>query len=97
MLTVPLTPLIGEKIVKDFLEWVKDNLQWEIDIKRCQNYTKSYIYEILYKIRSIKQTIFNNYATNLKTTISHRSLRISDLPLSFFLYSPFKISNFDII
>ena len=46
MLTVPLTPLIGEKIVKDFLEWVKDNLQWEIDIKRCQNYTKSYIYEI---------------------------------------------------
>ena len=33
----------------------------EIDIKLCQNYTKSYSYEILYKIRSIKQTIFNNY------------------------------------
>ena len=25
---------------------------------------------MLYKIRSIKQIVFNNYATNLKTTIS---------------------------
>ena len=38
-----------------------------------------YIYEILYKVRSIKQIIFNKYATNLKIAISHRSLRISDL------------------
>ena len=29
-------------------------LSREIDIKRCQNYTKTYIYKILYKIRSIK-------------------------------------------
>ena len=50
----------------------------EIDIKLCQNYTKSHIYQISYKIRSIKQTIFNKYATNLKTTIAYRSLRISD-------------------
>ena len=56
-------------------------LSREIEIKLCQNYTKSYIYQILYKIRSIKQTIFNKYATNLKTTISYRSLRISDLLL----------------
>ena len=49
-------------------------LSREIDIKLCQNYTKSYIYQISYKIRSIKQTIFNKYATNLKTTISYRSL-----------------------
>ena len=41
-------------------------LSREIDIKLCKNYTKSYIYQISYKIRSIKQTIFNNYATNLK-------------------------------
>ena len=47
-------------------------LSQEIDIKLCQNYTKSYIYDISYKIRSIKQTIFNKYATNLKTTISYR-------------------------
>ena len=56
-------------------------LSREVDIKLCQNYTKSYIYQISYKIRIIKQTIFNKYATNLKTTISYRSLRISDLLL----------------
>ena len=60
-------------------------LSREIDIKLFQNYTKSYIYQISYKVRSIKQTIFNNYATNLKTTLSHRSLRISDLLLLYFL------------
>ena len=49
-------------------------LSREIDIKLCQNYTKTYIYQILYKIRSIKQIIFNNYATNLKTTISQIGL-----------------------
>ena len=47
-------------------------LSREIDIKLCQNYTKTYIYQISYKSCSIKQTIFNNYATNLKTTIYHR-------------------------
>ena len=26
-------------------------LSWKIDIKLCQNYTKSYIYQISYKIR----------------------------------------------
>ena len=41
-------------------------LSREIDIKLFQNYTKSYIYQISYKIRTIKQTIFNKYATNLK-------------------------------
>ena len=56
-------------------------LSKEIDIKLCQNYTKTYIYEILYEVRSIKQIIFNKYATNLKMTISHRSMRISDLLL----------------
>ena len=30
-------------------------LSQEIEIKLCQYYTKSYIHEILYKIRSIKQ------------------------------------------
>ena len=44
----------------------------EIDIKLCQNYTKSNIYQISYKMRSIKQTIFNKYATNLKTTIVNK-------------------------
>ena len=39
-------------------------LSWEIDIKLCQSYTKI-------KSCIIKQIIFNNYATNLKTTISH--------------------------
>ena len=72
-------------------------LSREIDIKLCQNYTKSYINQISYKIRSIKQTIFNKYATNLKTTISYRSLRISDFALlidiidniiTYSLYSP---------
>ena len=65
-------------------------LSREIDIKLSQNYTKSYIYQISYKSCSMKQTIFNNYATNLKTTISHRSSKLSLYPLSFFLYSPFK-------
>ena len=44
-------------------------LSREIDIKLFQNYTKTYIYQILYKSCSIKQIIFNIYATNLKTTI----------------------------
>ena len=67
-------------------------LSREIDIKLCQNYTKTYktyiyyIYQILFQSCSIKQIIFNKYTTNLKTTISYRSLRISDLPLLWFIY-----------
>ena len=62
-------------------------LSQKIEIKRCQNYTKAYIYEILYKIRSIKQTILKKYSTNMKMTISHRILRISDLLLlKFFIF-----------
>ena len=45
-------------------------LSRKIEIKLCQNYTKTYIYQMLYKSCSIKQIIFNNYATNLKMTIS---------------------------
>ena len=65
-------------------------LSREIDIKLCKNYTKSYIYQILYKIRSTKQTIFN-------TTISHRSLSISDLLLLKFynFYFAFSIDIID--
>ena len=72
-------------------------LSREIEIKLCQNYTKTFIYQILYKIRSIKQTIFNKYATNLKKTISHRSQRISDLlMLQFFnFYLSFLIDIID--
>ena len=51
-------------------------LSREIDIKLCQNYTKTNICHISFKSCSIKQTIFSKYATNLKTIISHRSLRI---------------------
>ena len=51
----------------------------ELDLK--QNYTKTYICKILYKIRNIKQIIFNKYATNLKTTISQRSLKYLGLLL----------------
>ena len=46
--------------------------------------------KILYKIRSIKQIIFNKYATNLKTTISQRRLRNSSLLL-------FEINNFSFL
>ena len=44
-------------------------LSQEIDIKLCQN-----LHKIWYKILSFKQIIFSKYATNLKTTISQRSL-----------------------
>jgi len=51
-------------------------------VTMCQNYTKhTYVCKILYKIRSIKQIIFSKYGTNLKTTISQRSLRNSSLIL----------------
>ena len=53
-------------------------LSREIDIKLCQIHTKIHKYGISYnKCCSIKQIIFNKYATNLKTTISHSNLRIS--------------------
>ena len=39
-----------------------------------QIYTKIYIYKLFYKNLRFKQIIFSKYATNLKTTISHRSL-----------------------
>ena len=72
-------------------------LSQEIDIKLCQINTKICIYAILYKSFSIKQIICNKYATNLKTTISHRNLRISGLPLlSFFnFYFAFLIEIID--
>ena len=60
-------------------------LSREIDIELCRNYTKSYIYQISYKIRSIKQTIFNKYATNLKTTIYYWDSQVS-------AYTPFHFS-----
>ena len=81
-------------------------LSREIDIKLCQNYTKKDICQILYKICSIKQIIFINYATNLKTTISHSNRtwnsQVCDyfkyykyyVISSFFLYSPFKQLSF---
>ena len=52
-------------------------------------YTKTYICKILYKIRSIKQIIFNKYATNLKTMITQRSLRNSSLLLLLFEFNNF--------
>ena len=61
-------------------------LSREIDIKLCQNYTKTGICQILYKSCSFKQIIFNNYATILKTILSHRSLRISGLLILYFLF-----------
>ena len=42
-----------------------------------------------YKIRSIKQIIYNKYATNLKTRISQRSLRNSSLLLLLFEFNNF--------
>jgi len=72
-------------------------LSRETDIKLCQNYTKNHIYSILYKSCSIKQIIFHKYKTNLKTTISHRNLRISGLLLllSFNFYFAFLIDIID--
>ena len=80
-------------------------LSREIDIKLCQIYAKNYIYKILYKNRRFKQIIFSKYATNLKTTISQRSLKNLGLDqllkclgfrLSFFLYSPWGAYHWNI-
>ena len=56
----------------------------EIDIKLCQIFTKIHKYAILYKNCNIKQIKFNKYAINLKTAISHSSLRISGLLVTWF-------------
>ena len=64
-------------------------LSREIDIKRFKNYTKTYICKILFKICSIEQIIFNKYATNLKTTISQRSLKHLGLLLLLFEFNNF--------
>ena len=79
----------------DLYEFYLIFLSREIDIKLCQNYTKMYICKILYKIRSVKQIIFNKYATNLKTMISQRSLRISGWPLLLFEFNNFSFLIFD--
>ena len=50
-------------------------LSQEINIKLCKNYAKSYIYQILYKIRSIKSEFLRLL---WETTISS-SLLIKDL------------------
>ena len=64
---------------------LSDVLYREIDVKRCQNYTKTCVCKILYKIRNIKQIIFNKYETNLKTTISEK------------LWCIFEFNNFSIL
>ena len=62
--------------------------------KTVSNLCENYIYKILYKNRRFKQIIFSKYATNLKTTISQRSLKNLGLDqllkcLGFSLYPPF--------
>ena len=69
------------------IKHISDVLSQEIDVELCQIYTKIHGYEILYKSFSIKQIIFNKYATNLKTTISHRSLKILGLCLLYFFFN----------
>ena len=44
-------------------------LSREIEIKLCQNYTKTYIYQILYKSRSIKQIILKKLRNKSKNDI----------------------------
>ena len=48
---------------------------WEIDIKRCQIYTKMIYIKFCIKNSGFKRIIFSKYTTNPKTTISQRSLR----------------------
>ena len=50
-------------------------LSREMNIKLCQIYTKIHIYAILYNGCRFKQIIFSKYETNLKTTITQRSLK----------------------
>jgi len=67
-------------------------LSREIDIKLCKIYTKIYIYKMLYKISRFKRIIFRKSTTNLKTTISKRSLRNLGL-----LLLSFEFNNFSFI
>ena len=64
-------------------------LSREIDIKLCQNYCKTYMYKTWYNRLGLKQIIFSKYATNLKTTISQRSLKNSGLLLILFEFNHF--------
>ena len=64
-------------------------LSREIDIKLCKNYTKTYIYQILYKSCSVKHIIFNKYATNLKNDYIHEepeNLRFSTVIIFYFVF-----------
>ena len=62
-------------------------------VNSAVNYAKTFICNnIVYKICNIKQIIFNKYATNLKTTISQRSLRNSGQLLSLF-----ELNNFSFL
>ena len=49
-------------------------LSREIDIKLCQIFMKIHIFTILFRNGRFKQIIFSKYATNRKTSISHRIL-----------------------
>ena len=85
------------QIISGVKRYLSDNylmfLSRDIDIKLCQNYAKTFICNnIVYKICNIKQIIFNKYATNLKTTISQRSLRNSSLLLLLF-----ELNNFSFL
>ena len=64
-------------------------LSREIDVKLCQMYMKIYICKILYKNSRFKLIIFRKYTTNLKTTISQRSLRNVGLLLLLFKFNDF--------
>ena len=68
-------------------------LSREIDFKLCQIYTNIYLYKILYKNRRFKQIIFRKYATNLKMTISQRSLKKLRLRLLLFEFNNFSFKK----
>ena len=55
----------------------------EINIKLCQSYTKTCVYEIWYNNPCFKQILFSKYATDLKTTVTKRSLKNLGVLLSF--------------
>ena len=64
----------------------------KIDKKTVLIYTIVGVYQTLYKIRRFKKIIFSKSATNLKITISQRSL--SNLGLLLFL---FEFNNFSFL
>ena len=64
-------------------------LSREIDLKLCQNYTKMYIYQIVYKNCSIKQLIFNKYTNNRKRlypTAEPENLKFSPIAIFFIFF-----------